>query len=65
MTNGERRTWKILRVVHPILFFCIALFGLYYMLKVPLVLAIVMAWVLGAVNFAALTWFIKKKTSAL
>ena len=65
MTNNEQRVWKALRIIHPLFFFCIALFGLYYFLDLPLILAVVIAWVLAAANYAILTWFINKRLNSL
>jgi hypothetical protein len=55
MTDQKIKILRVLRIVNPILMFAIVLFGLGWVVKVPLVLAVSVACLSGIVAFTVIS----------
>ena len=55
MTDQKIRILEVLRIVNPIVMFSIVLFGLAWVVQVPLVLAVSVACLSGVVAFTVIS----------
>lgn len=60
MTEEEQKFKRWLFIGAPIFLFLIVLLALLFLLRVPLVLAVVLACLFAVINFAILNWLLRQ-----